>query len=64
MGYNDALFLAMVEWNSYDDHINLKTDPDKPATNLIPIRANENVFDIILLNIKYSFDVLKLLFVL
>ena len=43
MGYTDTIFMAVIEWNSYDDHINIRTDPDKLAANLIPIRANENV---------------------
>lgn len=43
MGYSDTLLMAIVEWNLYEDYINVRNDADKPATSLIPIRANENV---------------------
>ena len=43
MDHSDTLLMAIVEWNLYDDHINVRNDGDKPATNLIPIRGNENV---------------------
>jgi hypothetical protein len=40
---DDTQHVNILEWDSYDDHIKLRTDSDKSTYNIVPIRSNEHV---------------------
>ncbi len=39
----EAAFRGVVEWCLHEDYFKFKTDNEKRATNLVPIRSNEQV---------------------
>lgn len=51
----DYPYMALIEWNSFDDYINVKYDGDKQSYPLVPIRSNENVLNISYCLILFSY---------